>query len=80
MTTALYEKNLEAAARVIARHQGIVGDSGGWLYRNGRHVVQGYRAYGKRLQAVGAIVPREVTDPASGRKVTRYAIAWDRVR
>lgn len=77
MSKALYEASPEDAARVIARQRGHSGGLGGWIYNEvGRVICRGWTTYAGRLQLRGAIVPKKVTDPRSGKKVVRWAINW----
>jgi hypothetical protein len=77
----LYEPSPEHAAKIVAKHLGVYGKVGGWLYdRNDRPIVQGWAAYADRLTTNGIIKPHEVTDPATRKMVTRYAIDWRRLK
>lgn len=49
---------LEAAARRVGASRGVTSRPGGWLYRNGRPFVQGWRTYGKSLVLAGYIERR----------------------
>ncbi len=80
MSRPLYEPNRIAAAKIVASHRGHYGKVGGWIYdKNDRPIVQGWHAYGGRLEQAGVIAEREVTDPRTGRRVNRWAIAWQRL-
>ena len=80
MSRPLYEPTREAAAKIVASHRGHRGKVGGWIYdQQGRPIVQGWHAYGGRLEQAGILVEREVTDPRTSRRVIRWAIAWQRV-
>lgn len=48
-------KTLEAAARDHGARNGVTGKPGGWLYRNGVAVCQGWRTYGESLVNAHAI-------------------------
>ena len=76
----LYEPTREAAAKIVASHRGDYGKVGGWIYnQQGRPIVQGWHAYGGRLEQAGILAEREVTDPRTRRRVIRWALNWGRV-
>jgi hypothetical protein len=77
----LYEPSAIAAAKVIAEQIGAYGKVGGWIYdKNDRPMFHGWYAYAEHLTAYGVIKEKLVTDPSKGKKVTRYAINWRRLR
>jgi hypothetical protein len=57
MGAAKTYKSLEAAARAYGAEHGVTSRKGGWLYRNGAPLVQGWRKYGTGLVINGDIVP-----------------------
>ena len=74
----LYERDRIEAAKVIGRHKGHAGRIGGWIYTEaGRPIVHGWHAYA--ILHRSAIKAKKVTDPKTGKTVTRYAIDWRRV-
>lgn len=77
----LYEASPEDAAKLVAKHLGAYGKAGGWIYdRHDRPMYHGWTDYAVNLQVLGIIKPHEVTDPATGDMVTRYAINWRRLK
>lgn len=75
----LYESTPERAAKIVAKHLGVYGKPGGWIYnRHGEAICQGWTDYARRLTARRIIGAKEVTD-SKGEKVTRYAINWRRL-
>ena len=77
----LYEPTPEAAAKLVAKHLGAYGKTGGWIYdRHDRPMHHGWSAYAKQLQHAAIIKSHEVTDPATGDMVIRYAINWRRLK
>jgi hypothetical protein len=77
----LYEPTPEDAAKLVAKHLGAYGKTGGWIYdKNDRPMYHGWSAYAERLRHSGIIKSHEVTDPATGDMVIRYAINWRRLK
>lgn len=50
-------KTLEAVARAYGKAHGVQGRAGGWLYRNGRRLAQGWVNYGYMLVDGGLVTP-----------------------
>jgi hypothetical protein len=72
-------KTLPAAAKAVGAKEGVSGRAGGWLYRNGVPLTQGWRDYGKAMVRAGRIDPQD----AEGRSVyhlgphrTASELAW----
>jgi hypothetical protein len=63
-------KKLEAAAKAYGAAHGVEGRPGGWIYRNGVAIVQGWRAYGLQLVQSGLIDPQD----SDGRSVRRFVL------
>ncbi len=77
----LYEPSAEDAAKLVAKHLGAYGKTGGWIYdKNDRPMYHGWSAYAEWLQHNGIIKSHEVTDPATGGMVIRYAVNWRRLK
>ncbi len=77
----LYEPTPEHAAKLVAKHLGVYGKVGGWLYdKNDRPMYHGWSAYADALRTGGIIKAHEVTDPATRGMVIRYAINWRRLK
>jgi hypothetical protein len=77
-------KATERAARKHARAHGVVGNSGGWLYRvntagerSRRPIGQGWYVYARQLQSRGIIRPVPGTDGADVMLVLEDLTNWD---
>ncbi|MGN6635685.1 MAG: hypothetical protein ACTHJ6_09530 [Oryzihumus sp.] len=71
--------SLEAAARAYGAEHGVEGRKGGWIYRRGQAVCQGWRAYGRLLVESGQITALD----ADGKRTTlstraRGQIHWSK--
>lgn len=63
-------KTLEAAAKAHGAAHGVTGKAGGWIYRNGVAICQGWRSYGYLLVDAGLIDPQD----RDGDSVRRFKV------